>query len=193
MKRVEDCFFAGMVAGIIGGICHLLYNTVLILAGAKHIPFWVAVGGLFYSPKLIFNWSAQIHGMLDAIGISAVNGIITAYTLKITGKDYLYVKSVVLSAASAYFLFLIVYPITKFPGKNSLIVPWIALFGHTVFNGLLTGYIINKIYSFNEKQPKTESLSDSIKNLRRFYLSPAPAKKQEHQGRKVRLVKPKKY
>ena len=113
-----------------------------------------------------------------------------SFTLLFTGRDYLYSKSVALSATGAYFLFLFVYPQTGL-GKDSAIVPWVALFGHVVSNGLLTGYILNKICSFN-KQPKTENVSDNIKKLRKFYLSPAPAKKQKHKVRKVRLVKPKK-
>ena len=91
---------------------------------------------------------AQVHGAIDAIGVSAANGVLLSITLLITGKDYLFTKSVALSAAGAYFLFIVVYPQTGL-GKDSLIVPWVALFGHTVSNGLLTGYILNKIYSSN--------------------------------------------
>ncbi|NLY75381.1 MAG: hypothetical protein GX075_08750 [Firmicutes bacterium] len=107
------------------------------------------MGGLFYNKELLKTWSAQIHGMIDAIGVSAVNGVLLGGVLFFTGIDYLYAKSVTLSAAGAYFLFLVVYPQTGL-GKDSLIVPWVALFGHTVFNGVLTGYILKKICLFKK-------------------------------------------
>lgn len=149
MKKTTDWFFAGLVAGAIGGTGIILLNTLLLLLGIKHGTYWEAMGGLFYNKELLKTWSAQIHGMIDAIGVSAVNGVLLGGVLFFTGIDYLYAKSVTLSAAGAYFLFLVVYPQTGL-GKDSLIVPWVALFGHTVFNGVLTGYILKKICLFKK-------------------------------------------
>lgn len=147
MKKINDWFFAGAVAGFIGGICHLLWNLGLLLLGIIHKTFWIAMGGLFYNPKLLHTPLAQIHGTIDAIGISVAGGILFSATLKFTGREYLYVKSLILSASTAYFLFIVIFPQTGL-GKNSAVTPWVALFGFTVFNGLLEGYILKKIYSF---------------------------------------------
>jgi hypothetical protein len=149
MKITDDWFFAGVIAGAIGGLGIILLNTVLLLLGIKHGTYWQAMGGLFYNKELLKNWTAQFHGMLDAIGVSAVNGILLSGTLLFTGRDYLYIKSIVLSAAGAYFLFVVIYPQSDL-GKDSLIVPWVALFGHTVFNGLFTGWILKRICSFKK-------------------------------------------
>jgi len=188
VKKTDDWFFAGMVAGAIGGWGIFLLNIVLLLMGIKHGTYWEAMGGLFYDKQLLKTTLAQIHGAIDATGVSAANGVVLAYVLLKTGRDYLYPKSVALSALGAYFLFLVVYPQTEL-GKNSAIVPWVALFGHTVFNGLLTGYILNKICSFNNK-PKNENMSESSR--RRIFLSPKFAMKKDKKEREVRLVKPKK-
>lgn len=151
MKKTDDWFFAGTIAGAIGGAGIILLNIVLLLLGIKHGTYWEAMGGLFYSKELLTTWSAQLHGMIDAIGVSAANGILLSLTLLLAGRDYLYTKSIVLSAAGAYFLFVVIYPQTGL-GKDSLIVPWVALFGHTVSNGLLTGYILKRFCSFKKKQ-----------------------------------------
>ncbi len=150
MKIINDWFFAGTIAGAIGGAGILMLNFMLLLLGIEHKTYWQAMGGLFFSEQLLQTWQAQVHGAIDAIGVSAMNGVLLSLALLITGKDYLFTKSVVLSAFGAYFLFLLVYPQTGL-GKNSLITPWVALFGHTVSNGLLTGYILNRICSFNKE------------------------------------------
>lgn len=150
MKKTNDWFFAGIVAGTISGIGHLLWNTVLLLIGIQHKTIWIAMGGLFYNQQLLAAWHAQVHGAIDAIGVSVVGGILLSATLKFTGIDYLYIKSIVLSATSAYFIFLVVIPQTGL-GKESAVVPWVALVGFVVFNGLLGGYILKKICSFKPK------------------------------------------
>lgn len=167
MKKTNDFFFAGLFAGAIGGVCLNLYVYVLVLLGVPTGTYWKAMGGLFYNAELLQTWLAQIHGLIDSIGVSAANGVLFCYVLVVTGRDYLYTKSLALSAAGAYFLFLVVYPHTGL-GKDNPYTPWVALFGHTVFNGLLVGYILKKIYSFREK-PKTHIETDGSIRLRRFY------------------------
>jgi hypothetical protein len=145
MRKINDWFFAGTVTGFISGIAHLLWNSMFLLFGVQHKTFWIAMAGLFYNQQLLFTPLAQVHGMIDAIGVSAAGGILLSAILKFTGIDYLYVKSVILSASSGYFLFILVFPQTGL-GKDSVIVPWIALSGFTIFNGLLNGYLLKKIY-----------------------------------------------
>jgi hypothetical protein len=167
LKKVSDWFFAGTVAGLIGGIAHLLWNAGLLLLGIIHKTFWIAMGGLFYNQQLLRTPLAQVHGAIDAIGVSAAGGIFLAAVLKFTGMDYLYVKSVILSASSGYFLFVVIFPHTGL-GKNSVIVPWVALLGFTVFNGLLPGYILKKIYAFDPEPAKKASPSNPKKHKEKY-------------------------
>ncbi|MCR3922324.1 MAG: hypothetical protein NUK65_07410 [Firmicutes bacterium] len=184
MKKVNDWFFAGMVAGAIGGAGIILINIVLLLLGVKHGTYWQAMGGLFYNKQLLQTWHAQVHGAIDALGVSAMNGVLLSLTLLLTGKDYLYAKSVALSAAGAYFLFLFVYPQTGLE-KNSAIVPWIALFGHTVSNGLFTGYLLDKMYSF-KRIGEAENEQKSKRTLGKIYYV------KESKNSRARFIKPKK-
>lgn len=190
MKKINDFFFAGIVAGAIGGVCLNLYVYVLVLLGVPTGTYWKAMGGLFYNTQLLQTWLAQIHGLIDSIGVSAANGVLLCYVLIVTGRDYLYTKSLALSAAGAYFLFLAVYPQTGL-GKENPYTPWVALFGHTVFNGLLVGYILKKIYSFRENK-KTHNETDGSIRLRRFYLFSEQGKKWEKSNNEIVLRKPKK-
>lgn len=167
MKKINDWFTAGLIAGIVGGMGLIIYNVVLLLLGVPAVTFWQAMGGLFYNKQLMKHWLSQVHGMIDALGVSGVNGVFLLLTLKVTGTDYFYTKSVALSAATAYFLFLAVYPNTGLI-KDNPYTPWVALFGHMVFTGLLTGYVLTKIYSFDKqlgnettgKQPGSEIMTD---------------------------------
>lgn len=191
MKKIDDWFFAGLVAGIIGGACLNLYCLVLLILGVKYGTYWQAMGGLFYNKQLLASWLAQIHGVIDSLGVSGANGIITCLTIKQTGTKYFYTKSIVLSAVGAYFLFLGVYPQTGL-GKDNPITPWVALSGHTVFLGLLTGYILKKIYfrdnppiaGIKQKSPEKTAPDNGI------ILPPERLKKSK--TKKVRLMKPKK-
>ena len=149
MKKTNDWFFAGVVAGFIGGVSHLLWNSGLLLLDIQHKTFWIAMSGLFYNQQLLYTPLAQVHGAIDAIGVSVAGGILLSAIIKFTGRESLYIKSIVLSASSGYFLFIVVFPQTGL-GKDSVIVPWIALFGFTVFNGLLSGYILKKFFPSKE-------------------------------------------
>ncbi|NBJ16559.1 MAG: hypothetical protein FNP40_13570 [Dehalobacter sp. 4CP] len=147
MKKINDWFSSGLIAGTLGGITHLLYNSLLLMLGLQHKTFWHAMAGLFYNQQLLMTVGAQIHGMVDAIGVSAANGILLSLILMLTGKDYLYAKSITMSAAGGYFLFIVVFPQTGL-GKDSPFVPWIAIIGFIVFNGLLVGYVLNQISTY---------------------------------------------
>lgn len=158
MQKTDDFFFAGLIAGAIGGACLIIYNYGLLLLGLPSGSYWEAMGGLFYNKELLQSWPAQLHGVIDATGVSAMNGVLTCFVLKYTGKEYIYLKSASLSAFGAYFLFVAVYPHTGL-GKDNPYTPWVALFGHTVFIGLLVGYILSKIYSF-KGGPVLEAATD---------------------------------
>jgi hypothetical protein len=202
MRKIDDFFFAGLVAGAIGGIGIMLLNVILLIIGIPHGTYWQAMGGLFYNKELLKTWPAQVHGAIDAIGISAANGVITCFILKYTGKDYLYIKSASLSAFSAYFLFVVVYPQTGL-GKNSAITPWVALVGHTVFTGLFVGYILTKIYSFKREACGDQSDSKNIvkdhikdtihrKQLRYKLIYPPLTRIKGNKEENIVLKKPKK-
>lgn len=156
MKKINDWFVAGLIAGITGGMGLIIFNLGLLLLGVPTGTYWQAVGGLFYNQELIKHWLAQIHGVIDALGVSGANGILLAFTIKKTGTDYLYPKSLVLSAVAAYFLFTAVYPQTGL-SKDNPYTPWVALFGHTIFIGLLSGFVLQKIHSFDSQQNKETS------------------------------------
>lgn len=160
MKKMNDWFFAGLIAGIIGGMGLIIYNYGLLLLGVPTGTYWKAMGGLFYNKQLLNHWLAQIHGVIDALGVSGANGVLTAFTLKYTGTDYWYPKCVALSAAGAYFLFIVVYPHTGL-GRDNPYTLWVALFGHTVFCGLLAGFVLKKIWTIDKQSANETALDHS--------------------------------
>jgi hypothetical protein len=160
MKKINDWFLAGLIAGIIGGMGLIIYNFGLLLLGVPTGTYWKAMGGLFYNKQLLNHWLAQIHGVIDALGVSGANGVLLAFTLKYTGTDYWYPKSIALSAAGAYFLFIVVYPHTGL-GRDNPYTPWVALFGHTVFCGWLAGFVLRKIGTLGQPSRNETALDHS--------------------------------
>ena len=53
MKKINDWFIAGLIAGIIGGMGLLIFNLGALLLGVPTGTYWQAVGGLFYNNELI--------------------------------------------------------------------------------------------------------------------------------------------
>ena len=193
MKKINDWFIAGLIAGMIGGAALNLYCLILILLKIPTGTYWKAMGGLFYNKQLLSSWLAQAHGVIDSIGVSGVNGILTCLIIKYTTKKYFYIKSVVLSAIGAYFLFLFVYPQTGL-GKDNPYTPWVALFGHTVFIGWLTGYILKKIYNFEIEpgKPPSDSVNKLPSAINQGSESPVVVKHNTSHKKKERLRNPKK-
>lgn len=154
MKKTNDWYFAGLIAGSLGGIAHILYNALLLGIGLQFSrTIWRTMAGLFYNENLLLTLGAQIHGMIDAVGVSAASGVLLSLVLLLTGKNHLHAKSISISASGAYFLYIAVFPQTGI-SKDSNIVPWISVCGYIIFNGFLVGYILNKICTYKNLKNK---------------------------------------
>lgn len=170
MKGIKDWFFAGAVVGFIGGIFHLMWNSALLLIGIQHKTFWIAMAGLFYNQELVYTPLAQVHGAIDALGASVVGGILISFIVKYTGRDYIYTKSVILSSSVGYFLFIVVMPQSGL-GKESVVVPWVAIIGFMVFNGLLEDFILKRIWYFKQSIRQNESSHLKNRQPRGYYVN----------------------
>lgn len=148
MKKIEDFYFAGIVSGLTGGIIHLLYNLLLISIGVNTSTFWKDLTNVFFAPPQAFSWAAQLYGVISALGMSAFNGILISLLLKLTGKDYLYIKSITLSMITGYFLFMFLYPEADLDYlQHSLITPYVALGGFAIY-GITTGFLLKRYTAF---------------------------------------------
>lgn len=145
MKKIEDFFSAGLVAGLTGGAVHLLYNLLLLGIGVKTSTFWKDMANVFFAPPEVYSWAAQLYGVISALTMSSFNGVLISLLLKLTGKDYCYIKSIIFSTMTGYFLFMFLYPEADLDYlKHSLTTPYVALGGFTIY-GLVTGFFLRAI------------------------------------------------
>lgn len=149
LKKIDDFYFAGIVTGTIGGIIHLLYNLVLLILGVNTSTFWKDLSNVFFAPPEVHSWLAQSYGIISALGMSAFNGVLISLVLKLTGKDYLYIKSITVSMMTGYFIFMFLYPSAGLVYlKHSLTTPYVALVGFTIY-GVSTGFLLKRFTVLN--------------------------------------------
>lgn len=149
IKRIKDFFFAGVVLGLIAGIG----NNVSVFILTRFLTFrtpWGDSAALFFNPPEIFRLPAKIFGLLMSLSTPMLIGIILCLLVKLTGKDYIYIKSIFLSEAVTFFNFAVVYPSLGLKYlKHSILTNYIALFCLVPF-GFFLGYLIKRSTDFDD-------------------------------------------
>lgn len=147
IKKINDFFFAGIILGLIAGIMNHLLALIIKLFITIRTP-WGDSAALFFNPPELYMLSAQIFGFLISLFTPMAVGVFLCLLVKLTGKDYIYVKSIVLSQAVTLFNFAVVYPFLglKFL-KHSVSTNYAAFFGMFFF-GIVLGYFVKKYTDF---------------------------------------------
>lgn len=146
--KIRDFYTAGLLAGIIGGIIHNFALLLLILMGIKTRTYWKDMAEVFFNAPQIRTWYAQVYGLIASLAMAGGNGVLIALLLKWTGRDFLYIKSMSLSSAVGFFVFMVIYPALglKFL-QHSITTNYVAFFSF-LFYGLVVGYILDKYSEF---------------------------------------------
>jgi len=145
---IKDFYVAGLLIGMIGGIIHNLLLLVLILLGIKTRTYWKDMADVFFNTPQVTYWSAQLFGVITSIIMAGYNGVVIAILIKLTGRDYLYVKSVSVSSGVGLFVFMVIYPALGLNFLQHLIVTnYVALFSF-IFYGLVIGALLNQFTDF---------------------------------------------
>ena len=92
--------------------------------------------------------SAQIFGFLMSLNIPIFISIALCLFVKLTGKDFIYVKSIAISVLTTFFTFAVVYSSLGLRFlKHSITTHYAALFGMLLF-GLILGYLVKEYTDF---------------------------------------------
>lgn len=162
--KIKDFYFAGTVIGIVGGIIHNLLLLLLIKLGLNTRTFWKDMAEVLFDPPDVLHWSAQLLGLMASLALAGMNGVAIALLIKLTGKDYLYAKSVSVSSAMGFFVFIVIYPALGLDFlRHSITTNYVAFFTF-IFYGLVVGYLMKKFTDFSEPKP---SKKFTIKNQKR--------------------------
>lgn len=149
--KIKDFYFAGTVIGIIGGLIHNLLLLVLLLLGLKTRTFWKDMAEVLFEPPEVFTWHAQFLGLMASLALAGINGVLVALLIKLTGRDYLYTKSVSISSGLGFFIFIVIYPLRGLTFlQHSIITNYVAFFTFILY-GLTIGYLMKKFTDFGPK------------------------------------------
>jgi hypothetical protein len=154
LTRVRDFFFAGTVAGFIGGIYVHLYAFTLVMASVNFEPPWVVMAEFITNPHLAYTRFGQLLGWITSFSSSIANGIAVALTIKFTGKDYIYLKAILVPEAIFLITLTIIYPALGVNlVKNSINTNYISVLDLIPY-GLIVGYLLNRFAVFNTTRNK---------------------------------------
>lgn len=150
--KIKDFYFAGTFLGVVSGIIHNLLLLLLLMLGLKTRTFWKDMAEVLFKPPEVLTWYAQFLGLMASLALAGVNGVLVALLIKFTGRDYIYTKSVSVSSAMGFFVFIVIYPARglKFL-QHSIITNYVAFFTF-IFYGLVIGYLIKKFTDFGPER-----------------------------------------
>ena len=151
--KIKDLFIAGLTFGGINGLIHNLYIFILNLFNINTRIPWGDAAALFFDPPECNLLPAQIFGFLMSLNAPMFIGITLCLLVKFTGRDFIYLKSIVLAELTTFLTFAVVYPPLlglKFV-KHSIPTVYGALFGMFLF-GLVLGYLVKKYTNFGDSR-----------------------------------------
>jgi len=91
---MRDTITIGSIAGFISTTILTLFAWTVQLFGFKFITTWETAASIFLNSNLIHAPIGYLVGFIAQFALGAVFGIIVAYTLRLTGKDFYLLKGI---------------------------------------------------------------------------------------------------
>jgi hypothetical protein len=149
--RVKDTIAVGTIAGLIATIQISIINIIFSALGFTITPGWKPFAELFF-PAYSHTQLGFCVGLLGQIRISSVWGVLIAYILKYTGKDYWWLKGLgvgalswIITAGAALRMFDIAKQVYHRPADQIMVPLNLFLFGFIV------AYLIKRFGAFEDK------------------------------------------
>lgn len=189
MKKIDDFFASGVIIGCISNILPSIETLPLIFIFGSKLRFpWNDLALLFFRPPEVYTFGAQFFGFLATFGVAITNGVLIGGLLKFTGRDFAYLKSIVVCSTTVMFAFMVLYPaLGNRTEQHNVVTTYVALLNNQPF-AILSAYLFLRFTTVGLREPESER----VKKPSKFRFVPLPARKTEHKVRKVRLIKPKK-
>lgn len=154
--KIEDSFALGTISAIVASIPQLIFDWIshYYLFKGKYQAYQIS-SGIYLRPQLTNEPMGIALGIILWISQAIMLGVIITYVLKKTGKDFWWLKGLVISNGVMY-IWIYGFLLTLGAGR---IVPfdmrtnWTILIGNFIF-GLLTPYFIIRLSKEGVLQPK---------------------------------------
>lgn len=145
MNKLNDTISASVIIGIIGNLFSIPIVLFVTSIGINIRLPWNDMASLFFKPPEVYTIWAQIYGFLATFGVSIVNCLIIGGLLKFTGRDFAYLKSIVVCSANVMFAFMILYPTFGLNANQySITTTFFALFANEIYAILVTYLFLHK-------------------------------------------------
>lgn len=95
---MRDTITIGVIAGTSATAAMTLFNSALRLFGLDFISTWETAAHIFLNPQLIHTPIGYFIGYTGQFVLGSIFGIVVAYTLRMTGKDFYLLKGIGIGA-----------------------------------------------------------------------------------------------
>jgi hypothetical protein len=89
---MSDTITIGTIAGFAGTIVMTIYKGILLLFGFKFITTWETAAHIILAPDLCQSPIGYFIGFTMQCILGSIVGVIVAYTLRFSGKDFYLLK-----------------------------------------------------------------------------------------------------
>lgn len=145
MQRIKDRLLLGVVAGVGGNLVKEVIAESSIRSGLSKYSCRRMVPHLVLSEKDAKSWKGWIIGTTTDFSVACATGTLLVYTLTHTGKDYSWLKGIIVSNGildQVFNAFSTLLPQVKKDPNSNILCKLI----HTLF-GITTASIITKLGS----------------------------------------------
>lgn len=142
MQKIQDRLFLGLVAGFGANLIKEIIAETAIRSGISKYSCRRIIPHIVMDPKDAKTWKGWVVGTTTDFTVAGLIGILTVYTLTNTGKDYKFIKGIMLSNGildQVFNMFSVKLPKVKKDPNSNLLCKGI----HTVFGVTAASIITN--------------------------------------------------
>ncbi len=149
--KIKDPIALGAISGVLGSLSHLLLNFLSVQSGySKFYSFQIAAG-VFIAKDLTSKTMGLIIGAISWTIVSILLGVLTVLLFKFTGKDFWWLKGILITGALTYTgVFGVIFAMGG-SNLNPTDIPTTltSLLGNVVY-GIFMGYLVLKLGDIKE-------------------------------------------
>lgn len=146
---MRDTITIGTIAGLVSTTVMTIINWTVRLLGFKFITTWETATHIFLNKALIHTPTGYIVGFVGQFALGSIFGVLVAYTLRFTGKDFYILKGIGMGAVVwlASIGFFMHFLNIQIQGRGEPLSNLIAILDFIVL-GIIDSYIVKRYAKF---------------------------------------------
>jgi hypothetical protein len=146
---MRDTITIGTIAGFVSTTVMTIIIWIVRLLGYKFITTWETATHIFLNKTLIHTPPGYIVGFVGQFALGSIFGVLIAYTLRLTGKDFYILKGIGVGAVVwlASIGFFMRFLNIQIQGRDEPLSNLMAILDFIIL-GIIDSYIIKKYARF---------------------------------------------